>query len=117
MADVIRFKAAGGVPVLVEAEEDDYGVERVSRASDGVLKAAKGLEDAMGTARATILSALAAFDGLGFRELSLEFGLKLNAEAGALIAKAGAEAQLTVTAIWGPEAGPGAPTGEQTQAQ
>jgi Trypsin-co-occurring domain 1 len=117
MAEVIRFDTAEGVPVLVEAEEDAYGVERVSRASDGVLKAAKGLEDAMGTARATISSALAAFDGLGFQELSLEFGLKLNAEAGALIAKAGGEAQLTVRATWGPEAGPGPPTGEQIHAR
>lgn len=100
MADVIRFETADGVSVLVEADEDDFGVERVGRASDGLLKASHSLEQALAPARATITAALAAFTGLGFDTLSLEFGLKLNAEAGALIAKAGGEAQLTVSATW-----------------
>jgi hypothetical protein len=36
-----------------------------------------------------------------FEELVLEFGIKLTAEAGALIARSAAEGHLTVTAKWG----------------
>ena len=102
MAEVIRFETAEGASVIVEAaDEQQLGLERVSRASDGLLTAAKSLDQALGTARSTIASAMAAFDGLGLEELSLEFGLKLNAEVGGMLAKAGGEAQLTVTATWG----------------
>jgi hypothetical protein len=101
MAEIVRFEAADGVSVLVEADEDTVGVERVSRGDDGTVKATKSLERALVSARATITSALAALGGLGFEELVLEFGIKLTAEAGALIAKTAAEGHLTVTAKWG----------------
>jgi hypothetical protein len=101
MAEVVRFEAAGGVPVFVEVESDEYGVEQASRGADGALKATAGLERALGSARATIQSAVAALSGLGFEELELEFGIKLSAEAGAMIAKTAAEGHLTVTARWG----------------
>ncbi len=100
MAEVVRFNAAEGVPVLVEADEETFGVERVSRGADGIIQASEGLERALVSARATIESALAALGGLGFNELVLEFGIKLTAEAGALIAKTAAEGHLTVTAKW-----------------
>jgi hypothetical protein len=106
MTEMIRFSAPGGATVLVEAEEESYGVERVARGSDGVLQAGKRLEDALTTARATVLAALKAMGGLGFEQLSLEFGLKLSAEAGAVIAKTAGEAHLTITASWGREATP-----------
>jgi hypothetical protein len=101
MAEIVRFEAAEGVSVLVEADEDTFGVERVSRGDDGTIKATEPLERALVSARATIQSALAALGGLGFEELVLEFGIKLTAEAGALIAKTAAEGHLTVTAKWG----------------
>jgi hypothetical protein len=101
VAEIVRFEAAEGVSVLVEADEDTFGVERVSRGADGTIQATAGLERALVSARATIESALAAFGGLGFEELALEFGVKLSAEAGALIAKTAAEGHLTVTAKWG----------------
>ena len=86
--------------VLVEADEDSIGVERVRRGEDGVILAGEGLEKALGSVRATIQSALRALGGLGFEELVLELGVKLSAEAGAMIAKTAAEGHLTVTAKW-----------------
>jgi hypothetical protein len=101
VAEIIRFAAAGGASVLVEADEDTFGVERVGRGADGTIQASERLDRALGSARATIVSALAALGGLGFEELVLEFGIKLTAETGALIAKSAVEGHLTVTAKWG----------------
>ena len=42
MGEVVRFEAADGVSVLVEADEDSIGVERVRRGEDGVILAGKG---------------------------------------------------------------------------
>ena len=103
MTEVVRFSGPDGVAVLVEADEESFGVESVSRGSDGVLEAGKRLEDALATARATVVAALKAMGGLGFEQLSLEFGVKLSAEAGAVIAKTAGEAHLTITASWGRE--------------
>jgi Trypsin-co-occurring domain 1 len=101
MTEVVRFMASEGVSVLVEADEETFGVEPASRGADGVLQAGKRLEEALLTARATVASAVTAMGGLGFGQLSLEFGLKLSAEAGAVIAKTAGEAHLTITASWG----------------
>jgi len=101
MAEIVRFAAAGGASVLVEADDDAFGVDRVSRRPDGTIEANERLDRALGSARATIKSALAALGGLGFEELVLEFGIKLTAEAGALIARSSAEGHLTVTVRWG----------------
>lgn len=106
MTEVVRFAAAEGVSVLVEADEETFGVERVSRGADGTIQATQPLQQALGSARATVGSALAALEGLGFDELVLEFGIKLHAEAGALIARTSAEGHLTVTARWGRDTPP-----------
>jgi len=105
MSELVRFAAPDGVTVLVEGDET-FGVDRVARRSDGVIQAQKRLEDALAPARATVVAALAAMGGLGFEHLSLEFGVKLSAEAGAVIAKASGEAHLTITATWGRPAEP-----------
>src|SRR5690242_19609894 len=101
MSEILEFTATDGAPVLVEADEAAFGVERVSRRDDGTIVAKESLERALVSARGTITSALAALEGLGFEELTLEFGIKLSAEAGALIAKTSTEGHLTVTARWG----------------
>ena len=109
MAEIVRFAAGEGASVLVEADEDAFGVERVGRGADGTIQANERLDRALGSARATIASALAALGGLGFEELVLEFGIKLTAETGAVIAKTAAEGHLTVTAKWGAQAEQQAP--------
>jgi hypothetical protein len=40
-------------------------------------------------------------------EVSLEFGMQFNAEFGAVIAKSGAEAHMSVTMTWRADAGGG----------
>ena len=100
MGEIVQFEAAEGVMVRVDVAEDTVGVQRVRRGEDGVILAGEGLEKALGSVRATIQSALTALGGLGFQELGLELGVRLSAEAGAVIAKTAAEGHLTVTAKW-----------------
>jgi Trypsin-co-occurring domain 1 len=101
VAEIVRFTTTEGASVLVEADEDAFGVEQVGRGADGTIQANERLDRALSSARATIASALTALGGLGFEELVLEFGVKLTAEAGALIARSAVEGHLTVTAKWG----------------
>ena len=102
MTEIVRFNTTDNIAVLVEVDEQAFGVESVARDHDGVIVATKRLEEALGSARAMAKAALRAFEGVGFEELALEFGVKLSAETGlALIAKASGEANLKITAKWG----------------
>jgi hypothetical protein len=100
MTTIIRFEAADGVPVLVEADDESVGAELVRRGADGAIPASERLEKAFASVRAAIKSALHALGDLGSDELVLELGVKLSAESGAIIAKTAAEGHLTVTATW-----------------
>ena len=107
MAELVRFEVADGVEVLVESEEPAYGVQRAARGADGIVDAAGRLQHALGTARATVAAAYEAMSELGLDELRVEFGVKLSAEAGALIARTAGEGHLQVVATWKkPAAGP-----------
>nr|WP_254552879.1 CU044_2847 family protein [Kitasatospora sp. MMS16-BH015] len=73
-------------------------------AAAGVARAAESFEQALDGARAAAESALAVFRGgvLAPDEVEIEFGVKLSAEAGALIARTAADAHLTVRLTWAP---------------
>ena len=88
---VMRYQVGDGSSVLVEVDEDTYGVEAVSRTSGGVLEAGQRLE-----------AALDAMSKLSPETVEVEFGIKLAGEAGALIAKASAEGHFTVRLSWSP---------------
>jgi hypothetical protein len=99
---VMRYQVGDGSSVLVEVDEDTYGVEEVSRTSDGVLKAGQTLESALGSVRDAAKAALDALTKLSPETLEVEFGIKLAGEAGALIAKTSAEGHFTVRLSWSP---------------
>ena len=100
MPEVLRFEAADGVAVLVEADDPAYGMQRATRGADGIVEATHRLQAALVSARSTVAAAIDALSGLGLDEMSVEFGVKLSAEAGALIAKTAAEGHLKVVAKW-----------------
>ena len=62
----------------------------------------KALDSAMGTVgqMAQRVRALREKIPDEFTQIEVEFGIKLDAEAGALVAKAGGEAAINVTLIW-----------------
>ncbi|MQY03792.1 CU044_2847 family protein [Actinomadura macrotermitis] len=113
MEELVRWETADG-PVLVEVDDTDPGFESVSIPGEFVQNAAERMEEALGNVRGAAEAALRSLrDGkLNPDGIELEFGVKLNAAAGAVIAKTSAEAHFKVKLTWGQPSPSGAPAGE-----
>ncbi|MCU8591924.1 CU044_2847 family protein [Streptomyces sp. A13(2022)] len=107
MDGLVEFRTGDGVRVVVEGVEDEDGARLVSR-GDGPARAARTFEDSLDGVRAAAASALRVFRDGSLRPdaVELEFGVKLSAEAGAVIAKGSAEGHLVVKLSWSPEPAP-----------
>ncbi|MFJ2648257.1 CU044_2847 family protein [Streptomyces sp. NPDC087420] len=106
MTALMEFTTDSGARVMVEVDRDAPGARPVSR-GNSLAQAGRTFDEALAGIRAAAESALAVFrDGpLKPDSVELEFGVKLMAEAGAVIAKSSAEGHLTVKLSWAP--GPG----------
>jgi Trypsin-co-occurring domain 1 len=79
------------------------GMKQVSLSPQDVAeKSAEALDKAMATIRKMAQKTMVTIDTLTNKptEVELEFGIKLNTEAGAIIAKTSGEASLKVKLIW-----------------
>ena len=90
--------------ILVDFEMSGVrGVARISR-EDLIEKSKTAVDTAMFTMRLMAAKAVDTIKKIKISErpqkVELEFGLKLDAEAGALVAKAGTEAAIKVTLTW-----------------
>lgn len=102
MNELVRWETSSGT-VVVEMDDREPGFDSVSR-GDGILhEAGAKFEDALHSVRDAAESALATLRSGELKPdvLELEFGVKLNAEAGAVIAKTSVEGQLKVKMTWG----------------
>ncbi|MGW1494948.1 CU044_2847 family protein [Streptomyces sp. NPDC002402] len=99
MSDLVRFKTTQG-SVLIEVDENSFGVERVARDRNGVIDAGRRLDDALQAARPTIRAVIETVREMVPDEFEVEFGIKLNAEAGVVVAKTAAEGHFTVRLAW-----------------
>lgn len=101
MKRLVKFPLEDGgfICVEVEIEDDEADVIEVSR---GLHQASKTLESALETVKPTASAIIQKFRFISDPpdEIEVEFGLKLNAEVGALITNAGAEAHYTVKLTW-----------------
>jgi|SRR6267378_7091025 len=89
-------------PILVEFAPRP-GLHQVALTpADIVEKSAQAVDRAMVTVSALAKKFCATVDSLAVRptDVTLEFGLKLDIEAGALIARTGVEANMNVTLSW-----------------
>lgn len=102
MSEVVRFDLDEGSTVLVEVDEDAFGVVRVSRGQDGVVEAGRRLTEALGSVRDAAQASMNVLHTLSPDGLELEFGVKLAGEAGAIIAKTSAEGHFSVKLSWSP---------------
>jgi hypothetical protein len=102
MAELIRFTLESGGSVVVEVGADEPGVDRASRAGRTVRDAGATFGAALTGVRGAAVAALETFRGLPHQpdEIAVEFGIRLNAEAGAVIARTGTEGHLQVTLTW-----------------
>ncbi|MFF1272872.1 CU044_2847 family protein [Streptomyces marokkonensis] len=108
MDGLMQFTTESGSSVVVEGVEDESGARLVSRGG-GPAQAARTFEGSLDGVRAAAESALRVFrDGaLKPDAVELEFGVKLTAEAGAVIARGAAEGHLVVKLSWAPGTTPG----------
>ncbi|MFD4613060.1 CU044_2847 family protein [Streptomyces sp. NPDC058440] len=102
MAELMRFGLESGGTVVVEVDDDEPGVARASRATQAIRDAGVSFRGALSGIRGAAASALDTFRGMPHQpdEITVEFGIRLNAEAGAVIARTGTEGHLQVTLTW-----------------
>jgi len=103
MSAIARFDSPAG-EVLVEIDERlDVGIQRVARDERGVARAAADLDKALDSVLPAAGRLFEKLETLKPSSAALEFGIKLSAEAGALIAKTAGEAHFNVTLSWQPQ--------------
>ncbi|MFF4754100.1 CU044_2847 family protein [Streptomyces sp. NPDC002514] len=103
MARLVEFETEDGAVVVVETNDaGPPGTRLVARGDGPAATAARSFEQALTGVRAAAQSALRIFRDGALRpdSVELEFGVKLTAEAGAIIAKGTAEGQLVVRLNW-----------------
>ena len=104
MKHLVEFDLEDGGSIIVEVEEREAGgMVPVSRGSEKMMeKASQTFEAALDKVRPaaqTIIKKLRALHDPP-DEVEVEFGLKMNAEAGAVVASGGVEANYTVKLTW-----------------
>ncbi|MCQ9185111.1 hypothetical protein KMT30_39990 [Streptomyces sp. IBSBF 2953] len=106
MDGLVEFKTDDGTVVAVEAVAQVRPGSRLV-ARDGAVRATRTFEGALEGVRAAAESALRVFRDGTLRPdgVEIEFGVKLSAETGAIIAKGTAEGHLVVKLTWSPSAG------------
>lgn len=102
MKRLIEFPLEDGTTMLVEVEEsEEEGLERVSR-RDVIERAQQTLEKSLDKVRPAAQFILEKLRGLDESpdEIEVQFGLKLNAVSGVVLAAASMEANYTVILRW-----------------
>ncbi|MDX3574069.1 CU044_2847 family protein [Streptomyces sp. ID05-47C] len=117
MAAVVEFATDDGGVVAVEAVEEQRPGSRLVARGDGTVQAARTFEGALEGVRSAAESALRVFRDGALRPdgVEIEFGVKLAAETGAIIAKGTAEGHLIVRLTWSPSADRARDTGPAPQ--
>jgi hypothetical protein len=102
MAYLVEMPIDGAQPVVMEVVEASEGVVRASRPGEVVATATESFQAALARFRPMAGAVVEQFRELGEcpEEISVEFGLKLTAEAGMVVAHAGGEANLKVSLLW-----------------
>lgn len=100
MSELVRFDTGTG-SIVVEVADDDYGVEQVTRGSDEVIEAGKDIQDAISAVRPTLDGIIKTLKAVAPKAGEIEFGIKLNAEAGVVVAKTAVEGHFTIRLSWG----------------
>lgn len=104
MKRLVEFPLEDGGAIVVEVDgpEPRGGPVRGIRAGEVIEKAAQTFEAALDKIKPAAAAIITKLRQLGEPpdEVGVEFGIKLSAEAGAVIASAGVEANYRVTLTW-----------------
>jgi hypothetical protein len=108
MSELIRVPLDGGGSILVEdTRPETSGPVRAGRAGEAIRDATGSLQAALVPVRRAAQAVLDELRKAGPDEVTVELGVSLTAEAGAIITKTEAAANLTVTVTWKREAAHG----------
>jgi hypothetical protein len=102
VTELLRWQTDHGA-VVVEVDERDAGFESIKRSPGQVINDVnQKFEDVLANVRDAAVPALKSFRDEALRpdEVEIEFGIKLNATAGAVIAKSSIEGHLVVKLKW-----------------
>jgi Trypsin-co-occurring domain 1 len=103
LGELVEFQLEDGSSVLIEVERPSRStVTRGGRVKDFVERADDTFEQALGRVGPTSAAIVERFRAMTERpdEIEVEFGVKLSAEAGAIIARTSGEANFRITARW-----------------
>ncbi len=100
----MQFTTDSGANVVVAVDDDEPGVRLAARRDGSLVRAGQTFDDALEGIHTAAESALRIFrDGrLKPDTVEIEFGVRLTAEAGAVIAKSTLEGHLVVKLSWRP---------------
>lgn len=102
MTEVVRYTSTKG-SLLVEVDEPQtMGLQRISAddLGDKITDASESFEEAIDSVLEHAKQVLDSLEKLLPSEAEIEFGIKLTAQAGAILAKAGGEANFSVKLTW-----------------
>ncbi|TDQ53460.1 CU044_2847 family protein [Actinorugispora endophytica] len=102
MPHLARFQLNNGASILVEDDSPASGVGRVSRGADAVTAAVASLPDVLKQVRSVVDDTLTELRSTADSpsEIEIEFGVRLSGQFGAVMTKAGGEANLQVRLLW-----------------
>ncbi len=107
MERIIEFPLENGGTILIEVEEpiSDSGIDRAGRLGEIAERAAQTLEATLEPVKPAAEAILKFLTSLSQQpqEMEVEFGLKVTAESGAIIAKGTLEANFVVRLKWARE--------------
>jgi Trypsin-co-occurring domain 1 len=99
---LIEYKMANGDTITAEVDEQEpVGVEPVSLRNWLRPQPAKvTFEEALDKVTPATTTVINKLSSVGLQKIEVEFGLKMNASAGVVIAAAGVEANYKITLTW-----------------
>ncbi|MFD5463381.1 CU044_2847 family protein [Kitasatospora sp. NPDC127059] len=100
MPHIARIPLEGGGSVLVEAPAAAEGPVKAGRVGDAIRDLPVSLEGALTPVTEAARATLQQLRKAGPDEITVEFGVDLAVEAGAVITKTGATCHLKVTVMW-----------------
>lgn len=99
MTEVLRYQVGPGT-VLVEVDDNSYGVNHPARNKQGILDVGRRLEDALAGVRPAAAAVMEAMRELAPERMEIESGVRLAGDAGAVIARKAAEGHFILRMSW-----------------
>lgn len=102
MATVVEMPLEDGSTILVEVSDDEQRLQRVGRIGSVVRDSVETLDEALRRVKPAVTTVLNQVRDLATPPdtVKVEFGVKLTAEAGVVIARAATEANFKLTLEW-----------------